>query len=207
MKNKSLILLLLTALSFALFGCGAKTEPIEAEKPVEIVEEQTDDTTVDEATTEAAAAKKFEAIWNLFEEDEKFPAIGGDIDNTVDGAPGSYALDDQDGLIASYYVPEEQIGNVDDAATMMHMMNANTFTGVVVHVADTASFAADLKTNIDGTQWICGFPDKLYVADLGDGYIAYAFGEKTIMQTYIEKVSQAYPEATSLYDENLAAEF
>ena len=60
MKNKSLILLLLTAVSFALFGCGAKTEPIEAEKPVEIVEEQTDDTTVDEATTEAAAAKKAE---------------------------------------------------------------------------------------------------------------------------------------------------
>lgn len=150
------------------------------------------------------ATGAFEAIWNCYSEDQKYPIIGGDMSHVVDNAPGAYDLGDKDGLMGLYYIPEGQVSAVDDVATAMHMMNANTFTGVVVHVADAKAFADATKTNIEGTQWICGFPDRLVIYDLSGGYVAYAFGEASIMKDFAENLEKAFPSAAQLYNINLA---
>lgn len=166
-----------------------------------------DETTEGEVVEAEGAVAVFDSIWSLFGDDEAFFAMGGDFDNIVDGKPGNHPLENVDSLTGSFYIPADQVESVDDVATLMHGMNANTFTGVVAHVSDTAAFAEAVKTNIEGTQWICGFPDKLIVADLGDGYVAYAFGQIDIMNSYKTHLTEACADANIVAEVDLAPEF
>ena len=58
----------------------------------------------------------------------------------------------------------------------MHMMNSNTFTGAVVRIDDAKDLADSLKTNIEGTQWVCGCPDRLIIV-INDGYDDYCISK------------------------------
>ena len=80
--KKIVSLVLVCAMALSLAACGTKT-------PAE--------TTAPEAETQAPAASTgavavLENIWNLYGEDEQFFAIGGNMENPVDGAPGNYDL-------------------------------------------------------------------------------------------------------------------
>lgn len=91
-------------------------------------------------------------------------------------------------------LPESQIASVDDAASMIHMMNANTFTGAAYHLKDGTdldAFAEEVKTNILNTQWICGFPDTLLIINAGGGYVITAYGQGDIMESFKTKVQSA----------------
>lgn len=147
-----------------------------------------------------SALSAFESIWNEYSDDDMFAAVGGDFSAPVDNMPGAHPLDNKDSLTGSFYVPASMIDSVDEAATIMHMMNANTFTGAIVHVSDSKAFADEVKTNIEGTQWICGFPDELVVSELSDGYVLYAFGERSLIETFKTKVTTVFPSATFTYD-------
>ena len=65
---------------------------------------------------------------------------------------------------------------MDEAASLVHMMNANTFTAAAYHATgDTAELAQQLRDNIMQRQWMCGFPDKQVVAVV-DEYVVAVFG-------------------------------
>ena len=70
-----------------------------------------------------------ETVWNDFGEDEKFAVIGGgpEQENMVDDAPGAYDLTDRSLAEINLVLPES--AQVDEAASLIHMMNANTFHG------------------------------------------------------------------------------
>ncbi len=145
-------------------------------------------------------------IWDSYDENERFSAAGGDYNNSVMDAPGSFDITNTEGMSTQLIFPEEHADKIDDAASLMHMMNSNSFTGGVYHVADTANMqilADALKDKIENTQWICGYPDRLLIADLGDGYVLSAFGEDQIMETFKNRLSQAYGDSKILYDQEL----
>lgn len=108
----------------------------------------------------------------------EFPAMGGGGESTVDGAPGALPLSEKDMISYSLLVPEELQSDLTDAACVMHMMNANIFTGVVIKLGntDSAEAAAQIENKIKNNQFMCGFPDKLVVITFGH-YVAYAYGE------------------------------
>ena len=96
----------------------------------------------------ATALEVLENVWNLYGEDDKFAVIGGNMENPVDGAPGAYDMAYAENLTFNLVIPAEELGNVTEAATMIHMMNANTFTAGVVKLADgvdVAAFAATMN--------------------------------------------------------------
>lgn len=187
MKKKIQVLVMAVLFAMGVVACAGKA------------------TQTENLESAGSSLEVFDKIWSLYAEDDKFAAIGGSFANPVDGNPGNYEMTDQEGLIGMFYIPEAQIDKVDDVATLMHMMNANTFTGAVVHVSDVDTFAAQLKTNIESTQWVCGFPDQLIIAEAANGYVAYAFGEASLMKTYEEKMSKAYPGVRILYQVDLAS--
>ena len=45
-----------------------------------------------------------------------------------DGAPGNFSMDDADLLDSSLGFPAAEAGKIDGAASLVHMMNLNTFT-------------------------------------------------------------------------------
>ena len=146
-------------------------------------------------------------VWGTYSEDEKFPAAGGDYEHAVDGAPGSFDVSDGDSLAYQLTFPAGDAGLIDSAAALTHMMNSNTFTCGAFHVAskdNVSQLAQDLRSEFQGKHWMCGFPDKLVVASMGQ-YVVSVYGDEELVNTFRDKLKGSYPSVTVLYDENLDA--
>lgn len=146
-------------------------------------------------------------VWGTYSEDEKFPAAGGDYEHAVDGAPGSFDVSDGDSLAYQLTFPAGDAGLIDSAAALTHMMNSNTFTCGAFHVAskdNVSQLAQDLRSEFQGKHWMCGFPDKLVVASMGQ-YVVSVYGNEELVNTFRDKLKGSYPSVTVLYDENLDA--
>ncbi len=175
------------------------------------VSESTTTETTAEVTTEvsleiADSLEIFTTVWGTYGDDEKFSIAGGDYNNSVMDAPGAFNVSDTESLDAMLGVPAEVAAYIDDAASMMHMMNANTFTAGAYHIADAANqqaFCDSLKDNIMNRQWMCGFPDTLIIVTIGDNYVVSAFGNAEVIETFKTKLTAEYPVAQVLYEENL----
>ena len=189
-KIFAMILAVVMVLSMA--ACGGK---------------DTAETTAPAATTVGSALEVLENIWAKYGEDEKFAVIGGNMESPVDGAPGNYDMAYAENLTWNLLVPEAEIANIDEAATMIHMMNANTFTCGVVHMAegaDATTFGYTMREAVQGNQWMCGFPDSLTIAVVGGEYVLIAFGVNDAMTPFMNHFAEAYPEVQVLVNEAIA---
>ncbi len=161
------------------------------------------------ATTEgvkgpASALEILETVWASYAEEDKFAATGGDMNNVVDGAPGKFDLADA-GITATLLVPADQVANIDDAASVLHMMNANTFTAGAFHATgDAKAFADAMHTAVTTNRWMCGFPEKLLIAVVGGEYVVVAFGVTDLMANFEAKLTAAYTDANLVYNEAIA---
>lgn len=189
-KFISAILALTLVLSLA--ACGAKT-PAATE------------TTAPAAPLPASALEILETVWADYSEDEKFPIIGGAMSAPVDNAPGSFDLADE-GLNYLLLVPAEQTGNITEAASMIHMMNTNTFTCAAFKLAEgvsAADFGAAMKDAVLNNQWMCGFPDRLLITSLGGAYVVMAFGVNDAMNPFEAHLTAAYPGMETVASETI----
>ncbi len=217
--KKIVSLVLAGVMVLSLAACGGKdantgaTEttaaPIETTVPVETTVAPETEAPVE---TQAPAASTgsltiLENIWNLYGEDEKFFVIGGNMEAPVDGAPGNYDMAYAENLTYNLLVPAESLASVDEAATMIHAMNANTFTCGVVHLTegtDAAAFAQVMRDAIQGNMWMCGFPETLTVAVVEGEYVLIAFGVNDAMNPFMTHFAEAYAEAEILFNEAVA---
>lgn len=153
----------------------------------------------------ASALELLETVWNSYSDDEKFPAAGGDYseENMRDGAPGNFSMDDADLLDSSLGFPTAEAGQIDGAASLVHMMNLNTFTCGAFHAKDSGDVTAlcgALRENILARRWMCGFPEKLVIVTVGD-YIVSVFGHADPVDTFTAKLAAAYPNAKTVSDD------
>ena len=100
-------------------------------------------------------------VWATYSEEEKFPVTGGDYDHPVDDAPGAFDISNADNMDYMLGFPGPSVANLVDAASLMHMMNANTFTCGAFHVTskdDVETVASDLRDAIQSKQWMSAPP-------------------------------------------------
>ena len=180
---------------------GTSAEPpVETPKP-ETPAEDKPAAAVDDALT------ILNAIWNTYSDEEKFPAAGGDSEHAVDGAPGSFDVSNADSLSYLLTFPADDASLIDSAASLVHMMNLNTFTCGAFHVADAnnvARLADDLRTTIQAKHWMCGFPDKLVIVTVGQSVLS-VYGNEELVNTFRDKLLASYSAATAVYDEAINA--
>ena len=158
-----------------------------------------------EENVPGSALEILENVWTLYSEDEKFPVMGGDMNNMVDGGPGAYDVSDAEMLSYQLLVPADQVANVSEAASLFHMMNLNNFTCGVFQVGENAeAFAEAIYNAVQGNQWMCGFPDSVLVSVVGGQYVLMAFGINDAMDPFEAKFQEAYPNATIVYNEAIA---
>ena len=142
--------------------------------------------------------------WALFGEDEKFPVTGGDFSSgELIQEAAWFSLEEPDSLDYVAGFPAAEIGSIDSAATLMHMMNQNTFTAGAYHVVDgtdMTSLSKAVRDNIMNRQWMCGFPDKLVVVNVGD-YLVSVFGKNQPVDAFSAHLLAAYPTAVIVVDE------
>ena len=140
-------------------------------------------------------------VWDAFPDNAKFPAAGGDAEHMKDNSAGNVSLEEKDTLMYVLYVPENSIEFIDDAASLMHMMNSNTFTGAAFHLKDadnSGKFVENLKENIMNTQWMCGFPDELSIFTVNGEYVVSAFGKTENMENFKAKMQEVYGDSAIL---------
>ena len=191
--KRTIALLLCGLMMISLIGCGKKEET-----PGDIT------TTVEVAAIDATDL--FTQVWNNYDDADKFAVGGGDFENIVMDAPGKYDVSKAEEMDSTLGVPQSSAALIDDAASMMHMMNANTFTGGVYHVADTTNQDAlvdSLKENIMNRQWMCGFPDTLIVAKVGGEYVVSAFGNAEIIETFKTNLKATFEMTDVVVEESL----
>ena len=162
----------------------------------------------DDSVQIADALELLNTVWNSYADDEKFSAAGGDMseENMTMNAPGNYSLDDADAIDAALGFPASSLDKIDNAASLVHMMNANTFTCGAFRVKDQnniSALASEIKDNIMARQWMCGFPDKLVIVSV-DNYIVSFFGNEEIIDQFKDKLTDVYPTASVISEDPIA---
>ncbi len=157
----------------------------------------------------ADSADVLNKVFTTYAEEEKFMAMGGDFNNVKDGEAGIYDMTDADATTSTLHISADLIANVDEAASYIHAMNANTFTAASFHLADAKgtveTFPASLKDSILSTQWMCGFPEHLVMYTVNGEYVVYAIGALDLVENFKAKVATVYGEAaTVVFDEAVA---
>ena len=194
--KKLLTLFLALTMVLSLAACGGKTN---SASPSDLPTEPA-------APVAADALELMQAVWALYGENEKFPIIGGDLQHASEDGPDSYSVEDSDMLDADFALPASAADKVDDAASLRHMMNANTFTGVAFHIksaADALNVANALEESVQNREWLCGFPDRLVIILVSD-YVISAFGNEDLVGSFRAKALAAWETATVAYDEPVA---
>ena len=167
--KKIISLVLAAVLTLSLAACGTKN-----------------DSKGDQPAAPASALDLLEKVWSTYTDDEKFPAAG------------VYDLTDRAAVDSALGLPET--AKVDQAASLVHMMNQNTFTAAAYHCTDDAdALATALRDNIQQRQWMCGFPDKVAVAVVGE-YVVSVFGAEDLVNTFMSHLNGIFG-VQPVYDE------
>lgn len=143
-------------------------------------------------------------VWAAYGEDNKFACTGGDAEHSTEG-PGEFAVTSENAETFKYllHVTDELYAMLDnDAATLQHMMNTNTFSSAVVKLKDASKageFAEAYKEAVQGQQWMCGFPDKVVVISVGD-YAVIAFGSEDNINNLVAACTAVESKSETLVD-------
>lgn len=191
MKKIFALILAVTMLlsTLALVGCGANNA---------------DDNASSEAVAEVDVVDALKNIWDNYEDENKFAAMGGGMANPVTDGPGELSLDDTAEVNDKTGVPEDKITTIDKAATLIHMMNANTFSAAAVHAAEgvkAEDVATTIGDNLKIRQWMCGIPEKHVIIKVGANTIISAFGANDLITVFLDKAKVAYPDYTVLLEQ------
>ena len=190
-KMITLCLVLVMVLSMAACGNQNNVTPTEPDAAPEEVP--------------GSALEILETVWGLYGDDEKFPVMGGDANNMVDGAPGTFDHTDAEMLTYQLLVPADQAANIEEAASLFHGMMLNNFTCGVFHVTGNAhDFANAMVEAVKNNQWMCGMPETMLVTVIGGEYVLMAFGINDAMTPFEAKLAEAYPAAEIVANEPIA---
>ena len=181
--KKFLAVLLTCAAMFSLAACG-KTE---AEEPG-VIEPAAPEVTV------SSPEEIINTVWDGLDEDKQFPAMGGNPEKMNEDGAAAFDMSDADSVLSFLHISEETSAMADAAASLIHAMNANTFTSAAFHLAegqDMDAFVSAVKEDVLSTQWICGFPDTLIIFTLGD-YAVYFLGDDEIVSGFRAGMEAAF---------------
>lgn len=220
--KKLLALILAGAMLLTFAACGGNETPENettteavaegtteavAENGTTLEETQADATQAPEAQTGAAdAAALLNQVWAKFGDDEKPFVMGGYGDTMVDGAPGKFDISLVEDMDAMLGIPAANVADIDDAASVIHAMNANTFTGAAYHLKegkDASALASAIEAHLAGRQWMCGIPETLLIVSV-DGFVVTAFGANDIVSNFKTKLTGEFASAQILVEKPVA---
>lgn len=191
--KKLLAIVLAALLLLSLAACATKGD---ATNDTTVPDTAVPDTTTAEPEKTVDPLALLTTVWNAYPEEDRFSAIGGDIGsgNTKEDEPGVFSVTDLDEVDRNLGYPSARGDCLEAAASLVHMLNSNTFTAGAYQIksgTDMDALAKDLAENIQSRQWICGFPDRLLVAYVGNCLIG-VFGAEDLVQTFETQLTAAY---------------
>ena len=210
--KKYTVWLMILAMTVCLAGCRANvpeetqpsTQPTQTAGTTQATEPET--TAGNQNANDAAGI--LGAVWAKYGEADRFAVYGGMMDAPVDNAPGNLNLSNADEITSKYLIPAEQLAQMEEGASLVHLMNSNLFTAAVFRLkadADMEAAAKAIRENIQRNQWICGQPDELLIARPEGNYLLVAFGSEDAMGMFSARFAETFADAKSFYDEAIVA--
>ncbi len=148
-------------------------------------------------------------VVDTYAEENKFFAVGGDINTPVDGKAGLMNLADTEVVNSMLHTNDELLADVDEVASFVHAMNANTFTSgafKLKNAGDAETFATSLKDSVLATQWMCGFPEKIVIVNVNGGdYVVYAIGNGEAIDYFKTQLTTVMGESAVVVTEEAVA--
>lgn len=206
--KKLMALLLVGVLSIGCAACGTEKDNQEINNENN---KENETVKVDVADTTDLLAKIWADYQKTASEDIQFMATGGDYDNIVDGQPGKfdYTKAEENGMENMLCFPLDDVQYIDDAACMRHSMMVNNFTGAAYHVTDKANvqtIADGIKDATLNHQWMCGFPEKMFVVTVGEDYVISSFGNGQIIDAFKASITNVYGDLVSVVVDEIIPE-
>ncbi len=178
---------LVVAIGVVVAGCGAGASKMEFTDTADVINKVVD----------------------TYGEEEKFFAIGGDMENPVDNKAGLMNLSDTETINYMLHTNDDLLKEVDEVASFVHAMNANTFTGgafKLKNAGNAEDFSASLKDSVLATQWMCGIPEKIVVFTVNGGdYVLYAVGSGDLVENFKTKVITVCADSATLITDEAVA--
>ncbi len=213
---KKLITLIVAAYMItSMSACSAKDKMDDmvtdiAESVTDMLDSVTGDSDTDSDNSHSHAHKSAEElltrIWDNVDENDRFDIGGGDSQNITMDVPGTFDITNGEELDVTLAFPMSHMDNIDDAASIVHMMNANTFTAAAYHLKNGTSadtFAEDFKETVKNREWAVGFPECFTVIE-ADGYVITLFGGKDQVETFTESTEKTVSDARVIVTEELS---
>lgn len=201
--KKFAALFMAMAMIFALAACGNDDQTSESGAGSS---ESSESSELVEAIPYESEESVLAEIMKDYPEDKAFPMGGGDGENMVENAPGKVSLENPENLENLLSIPASAVEKIDSAASLVHMMNGNMFTAGSFHLKDASTakdFVEEVKANITSKHWLCGSPQKLLIANVGD-YVVVSYGEGEIMDTFKAQLTKNIPTAEIAAEEAIA---
>lgn len=194
-------------LAFSIAAMTALTLAACSDKKTDESSKKTDKPSSSAAADPAAAAYDdaatvLDTAWAAYPEADKFPVLGGssDIAMEYNGKAGPFTLTMTEEMTSNLKVPQGLLGQVKSAASMINMMNANTFTSAAFEVdGDIEAFSTALVDSVNNTQWMCGFPETVITVKVGS-YLVMAFGNGEIIENFKNAVTTAVDGAVLVHE-------
>ncbi len=211
MKKIATIFLAGALLMACCAGCR-RMQPEESSNPTNNSSIPTSNTTVPSTTNQGnnqtQSVELLLKIWQQYKDEDRFSAYGGTVENAVDDGPGGLNMDNVDELTNRYLIPQSRLGNVQEAASLVHMMNSNIFTAVAVKLSenvDRKTFYEDWRNAIQSNQWICGQPDRMVMVGVGDSSLIMAFGSTDAINAFMDNLQKVHQGAQVFYNEAIVS--
>lgn len=217
--KKMIALMMALAIIASFAACGNKnTETETTTVPVteQVVEDATTETTEQitggDATNEQLEIKDtttaldiLDCAWISMGAEHQPSAYGGHMSEEFMHGPYTYDLAYAEDLAATLLLPADQMGSVVDAATVVHMLNANSMTAGVVKLkegTDMKAFADATAERISNNRWMCGFPEKLVIVQVGEDFLFVGYGLVEMMDPMVNGLKESIT-ASELYNQPL----
>lgn len=149
------------------------------------------------------------AVWSEFEPidtdgnpyNDRFDVMGGHFDTAVMNMPAIYDLTNTDTLEQIYCVPTSSIDEIDDAATIVHLMKAHIFTVGAYHVVeenDVRTVVEEIQTQTRENQWLGGFPERHFIAIIDKEYVVSVFGTEGLVNNFKDILLRCFGKRASV---------
>lgn len=156
----------------------------------------------------STAVELLEPIWMGLGGEHQPAAYGGHYSEEYNNGPATYELTYADELANVLMLPADKMDSVEDAATVVHLLNANSMTAGVVKLkegTDVKAFADAVADRITNNQWICGFPEWMSVVQINDNFLFIAYGVYDLVSPMVENMDSSW-NTKELYNRPLTDE-
>lgn len=221
--KKLIALMMAFAIVASFAACGAKNETENIQNTQNSTTVPEDDIAIEEniggtiANTgdykpqidnNTAALDLLDPIWMGLGGEHQPASYGGHFSEEYTSGPATYDLTYVEDLAGVLLLPVDQLDSIEEAATVVHMLNANSLTAGVVKLkegTDVKAFADAVADRISNNQWMCGFPEWMSVIQINDNALFIAYGLYDLVTPMVENMDSSW-NTNQLYNKALVDE-